>query len=70
VSLGVADHRERADDQQLAQTAEYHVGLADNVSAQQVRDHAKRIADGVKAGAWVLAVRASDWALQTVVNPK
>ena len=44
-------------------TAEYHTVLEDPATEVQVRDAVQGLADGVKPGAWVLAIKASRWAI-------
>jgi len=44
-------------------TAEYHTVLEDPVTEIQVRDAIQKVADRVKPGAWVLAIKASRWAI-------
>jgi hypothetical protein len=43
--------------------AEYHSIFEDPVTEVQVRDAVQKVADGVKPGAWVLAIKASRWAI-------
>jgi len=45
--------------------AEYHSILPDGQTAPNVRDRVKVIADSVKPGAWVLAMKTVDWALHS-----
>jgi len=44
-------------------TAEYHIVLEDPMTEIQVRDAIQKVADRVKPGAWVLAIKASRWAI-------
>ena len=48
-------------------TAEYHIVLEDPATEVQVRDAVQRLADEVKPGAWVLAIKASRWAITSEV---
>jgi hypothetical protein len=43
--------------------AEYHSIFEDPVDEIQVRDAVQKVADGVRPGAWVLAIKASRWAI-------
>jgi hypothetical protein len=44
-------------------TGEYHIVLDDPATEVQVRDDVQKLADEVKLGAWVLAIKASRWAI-------
>ncbi len=44
-------------------TAEYHSIFEDPMTEVQVRDAVQKVADGVKPGAWVLAIKANRWAI-------
>jgi len=44
-------------------TAEYHAIFEDPLTEIQVRDAVQKVANGVKPGAWVLAIKASRWAI-------
>jgi len=44
-------------------TGEYHTALEDPATEVEVRDSIQKLADGVKPGAWVLAIKASRWAV-------
>jgi len=44
-------------------TAEYHIVLEDPATEIEVRDAVQKLADAVRPGAWVLAIKANRWAI-------
>jgi hypothetical protein len=44
-------------------TGDYHIVLEDPATEVQVRDDIQKLADAVRPGAWVLAIKASRWAI-------